>query len=157
MKKKQSLKKFFFLLGTWFVLVLAIIVGSALYDRYKTSEHDGQAVPYIKRVVPELSQWDPAKTKALMAVEIAQTIPDAQFEQAMNLFSKLGSLQEIDDPQFIDVHTGEQAKVGAQTIVEYDVEAEYANGEATINLKLLLRDGLFEVYSFNFSSETLLQ
>jgi hypothetical protein len=40
-ESKQSLKKFFFMLGTWFVVIIAVIGGSILYDRYKTSEFDG--------------------------------------------------------------------------------------------------------------------
>jgi hypothetical protein len=154
---KQSLKKFFFMLVAWLVVIIGVIGGSALYDRYKTSEYDDRAVPYIKEVLPEISKWEPATTKALMTPEVAATIPEEQFAQAMTLFSKLGTLQRIDDPKFLDVHTGEQAEVGDQTIVEYDVDAEYANGDATINLKLLVRNDLFEIYNFNFSSETLLK
>jgi hypothetical protein len=154
---KKSLKKFFFMLGTWFVVVVAVIGGSFLHDRYKTSEFDDRAAPYIKEVIPEISQWDPTRTKTLMPSEVAATISDEKFSQAMNLFSKLGQLQKIDEPKFIDVHTGKQGDIGEQTIVEYDVDAEYANGDATINLKLLFRDGLFEIYNFNFSSEALLK
>jgi hypothetical protein len=156
-EKKQSLKKFFFMLGTWFVVVVCVIGGSILYDQYKTSDYDDRAIPYIKEVLPEISAWDPATTKALMAPEIAATISAEKFSQAMVLFSKLGTLQGIDDPKFIDIHTGDQAEVGAQTIVEYDVDAQYANGDATVNLKLLFRNGLFEIYNFNFSSEALLK
>lgn len=145
------------MLATWLVVIIAVVGGSTLYDRYKTSEYDDRAEPYIRTVIPEISQWDAARTKELMAPEIAATISEEKFVQAMTLFSRLGQLQGIDDPKFIDVHSGEQADLGKQTVVEYDVEAQYANGDATINLKLLFRDGLFEIYNFNFSSETLLK
>ena len=145
------------MLGTWFVVITAVIGGSFLHDRYKTSEFDDRAVPYIKVVVPEISQWNPTKTKALMSSEVAATISEENFTQAMNLFSRLGQLQSIDEPKFIDVHTGKQGDIGEQTIVEYEIDAEYTNGDATINLKLLFRDGLFEIYNFNFSSEALLK
>jgi len=154
---KQSLKKFFFMLATWFVVIIVVIGGSILYDRYKTSEFDDRAVPYIKEVIPEISQWNPIKTKALMASEVAATISEEKFAQAMDLFSRLGSLQSINEPKFIEVHTGEQGDIGTQTIIEYDIDAEYSNGDATINLKLLFRDGLFQIYNFNFSSEALLE
>jgi hypothetical protein len=156
-KTKQPLKKFFFMLGTWLVVIIAVIGGSFVYDQYKTSDFDDRAVPYIKKVVPELSQWNPARTKRLMAPEVAATISEEQFAQAMHLFSRLGSLQNLNEPKFIEVHNGEQGDVGTQTIIEYDIDAEYANGDATINLKLLFRDDLFEIYNFNFSSEALLE
>jgi len=44
-----------------------------------------------------------------------------------------------------------------QTIVEYEVDAKYENGDALLNIKLLERDGSFELYSFNLSSEVLLE
>ena len=157
METKQSLKKFFFLLGTWFVVIIAVIGGSFLYDRYKTSEFDDKAVPYIKEVIPKISQWNPQKTKDLMAPEVAATISEEKFTQAMDLFSKLGQLQSVQEPKFIDEHSGKQKDVGEQTIIEYEVDSKYANGDATINLKLLFRNGLFEIYNFNFSSETLLK
>lgn len=157
METKQSLKKFFFLLGTWFVVIVAVIGGSFLYDRYKTSEFDDRAVPYIKEVIPEISQWNPTKTKALMASEVAADISEEKFAQAMDLFSRLGQLQSVEEPKFIDVHSGKQGDIGEQTIIEYEIDVQYTNGEATINLKLLLRDGLFEIYNFNFSSEALLK
>ena len=157
METKQSLKKFFFLLGTWFVVIVAVIGGSFLYDRYKTSEFDDRAVPYNKEVIPEISQWNPTKTKALMAPEIAATISEEKFAQTMDLFSRLGQLQSVEEPKFIDVHSGKQGDIGEQTIIEYQIDVQYANGEATINLKLLFRDGLFEIYNFNFSSEALLK
>ena len=145
------------MLGTWFVVITVVIGGSILYDQYKTSEFDDRAVPYIKEVIPEISQWNPTKTKSLMASEVAATISDEKFAQAMNLFSRLGSLQSINEPKFIEVHTGKQGDIGTQTIVEYDIDAKYTNGDATINLKLLFRDGLFEIYNFNVSSEALLE
>jgi hypothetical protein len=144
-ESKQSLKKFFFMLGTWFVVIIAVIGGSILYDRYKTSEFD------------EISQWNPTKTKALMASEVAATITEEKFAQAMDLFSRLGQLQSVEEPKFIEVHSGKQGDIGDQTIVEYEIDAKYATGDATINLKLLFRDGLFEIYNFNFSSEALLK
>jgi len=155
--KKQPLKKFFFMLATWLVVIIGVIGGSELYDRYKTSKYDAAAEVYIKDVIPVISQWDPTATKALMVSEVAATISTEQFSQTMNLFSKLGSLQNMDEPRFINVHTGRQGALGEQTIVEYDVDTEYANGDATINLKLLFKEGLFEIYNFNVSSETLLK
>lgn len=145
------------MLATWLVVIVGVIGGSALYDRFKTSEYDAAAEPYIRDVIPKISQWDPAATKALMASEVAATISAEKFAQTMNLFSRLGSLQSTEEPKFIDVHSGQQGALGEQTIVEYDVDAEYANGEATINLKLLFRDSRFEIYNFNVSSESLLK
>jgi hypothetical protein len=91
-----------------------------------------------------------------MVPEIAATIPDDKYTRAMEFFSKLGALQSIEEPEFTKAHVNEETDLGLQTILEYRVDASYANGDAEIDLKLLERDGSFEIYRFNFSSEVLL-
>jgi hypothetical protein len=156
-ESKQSLRKFFLLLLTWLITIIAIFAGSIFYDQQQASEYDVSAVPYLKVIIPEISKWDPATTKSLMATDVATDISEEKFAQAMIWFAKLGSLQSIDDPNFVDVHVGNQTDVGVETIVEYNVDAHYTNGDAIINLKLLVRNGSFEIYNFNFSSEALLK
>ncbi len=90
-----------------------------------------------------------------MAPEISSTIPDEHFAQAMTLFSRLGTLQSMDKEKFKELHENQKTKIGTQTIVEYNIDAKYQNGDAIINLRLLLRDDTFEIYRFNFSSEIL--
>ena len=90
-----------------------------------------------------------------MAPEVSSTIPDENFVQAMTLFSRLGPLQSMDEAKFDELHEDQETKMGTQTIVEYNIDAKYENGDAIINLKLLLRDDAFEIYRFNFSSEIL--
>ena len=157
METKQSLKKFFMLLIIWLVTIVAVIGGSIIYDQYKTSEYDATAAPYLKRIIPELSKWDPETTKGLMAPEVLSSIPEANFVQAMTLFSRLGTLQSIDEAELDEVHDVQESDIGKQTLVEYNVDAKYENGDAVINLKLLPRDGSFEIYRFNISSEILLK
>ena len=141
----------------WLVTILSVFAGSILYDHFKTSEYDAAAEIYIQQVVPELSKWDPAAIKTLLAEEVVATISDENLNKAMTLFSRLGTLQGMDKPKFEDVHRGKQADLGEQTIVEYSVDATYSEGNATINLKLLSRNDAFEIYHFNFSSEALLE
>lgn len=156
MEKKQPLKKFFILMAVWFVTIMAVFAGSTIYDRYKSSEYDAVAGPYLQKIIPELSKWDPAITRGLMAAEVSSTIPEENFTQAMTLFSRLGTLQSLGEPSFDQVDQLATDK-GTLPIVIYDIDAKYANADAVINLKLLFRDGIFEIYRFNFSSELLLE
>lgn len=155
MVKKQSLKKFFMLMIIWFVTIMAVFAGSALYDRYQASEYEAMAGPYIREIIPEISKWDPATTRALMAPEVSATIPEEDFTQALALFSRLGALQSMADPKFDQVHQDLQTDIGKQTIVVYDIDAKYENGDAVINLKLIDKGDSLEIYRFGFSSEIL--
>jgi len=136
--------------------MIIIISGSIFYKKYQGSEYDKLAIPYIQSTIPVISSWDPVATKALMVPEIAATIPDDKYARAMDFFSQLGALQSLEEPEFTKAHVDEETDLGQQTILEYKVNASYANGDAEIDLKLLERDGSFEIYRFNFSSEALL-
>jgi hypothetical protein len=155
--KKQPLKKFFILMAIWFVTIMSVFAGSVLYDQYQASEYDAIAGPYIRGIIPEISKWDPVITKALMAPEVSATIPDENFAQAMAWFSRLGALQSMEAPKFDQVQQNLNTDIGIRTIVVYNIDAKYENGDAVIKLKLFDKGESLEIYRFDFSSETLLE
>ena len=69
MKKKLDFKIFAMLLAGWFVVMVSVVIGVYVYKHKQAAEYDVLAVPYIKQVVPKLSQWDPGTTRELMAPE----------------------------------------------------------------------------------------
>lgn len=148
--------KYFALIAFWLVSMLIIVGGSIFYKKFQGAEYDRLAIPYLKSVIPQISQWDPVKTKALMVPEIAATIPDDKFARAMEFFSQLGTFQGMDEPGFEKAFIDQETDLGTQTIIEYNVDTRYQQGDAEINFKLLERDGRFQIYRFNFSSEVLL-
>ena len=150
------MKKYFVLIALWAVSIATAIGGLEIYRSYQGSEFDQTAIPYIKSVIPELSKWEPATAKALMTPDIAATIPEEKFARAMHLFSKLGTLQSLDKPVFRQAHIDQETDIGKQTIVEYQVDAQYQNDEAEIFLTLVKKGDSFEIYRFNFSAEILL-
>jgi hypothetical protein len=154
-KKTQNMKKFFIMLAFWFVTIISVVVGSKLYIEHQGKELSVTAVPYIKQVIPEVSKWDPAITRGLMAAEVLETIPDDRFVRAMTWFSKLGDLKSMEEPVFKKLHSEEETEIGVQTIIEYDINAKYENGDALISLKLLDRGGVYDIYRFNLSSSLL--
>ena len=157
MESKKSLRTFFILVIIWFVTIAAVIIGSIVYDRYQASEYTDTAAPYVKQIIPIVSKWDPAAIRALMVPEVSAEISEDKFAETMVWFAKLGALQSMEEPEFQEVDTGGKTVIGMQTIVEYEVDAKYENGDALLNIKLLERDGSFELYSFNLSSEVLLE
>ncbi len=157
MESKKSLRKFYTLLILWFVTIVSVVIGSIAYNYYQGSEYSDTAVPYIKQVIPIVSEWEPAAIRELMVPEVSAEISEDKFAQTMVWFAKLGALKSIEEPEFQEVDTGGKTVIGMQTIVEYEVDAKYENGEALLNIKLLERNGSFELYSFNLSSEILLE
>ena len=150
------MKKYFVLIALWVVSIAAAVGGLEIYRSYQGVEFDKTAIPYIREVIPKISKWNPETARALMNQEISATIPDEKFTRAMRYFSKLGTLQGIDKPEFQEAHVDQETDIGKQTIVEYKIAAQYENDEAEIVLQLVEKGDTFEIYRFNFSSELLL-
>jgi hypothetical protein len=156
-EKKTSYKFFFILIASWLVIIATVGVGSIVYNHYQGSKYEDNAVPYIKQIIPVVSKWKPTAIRALMVPEVSTEISEDKFTETMTWFSKLGALQSFQEPAFQEVDTGAKTVIGMQTIVEYEIDAKYENGDALINIKLLDRGGSLELYSVNLSSETLLE
>lgn len=153
---KLSLKPYLTMIAFWAIGILAII-GTSIYLKYQEGvDYDQLAVPYIEKALPEISKWDPVKTKTLMSPEIAATIPQDKFDRAMTFFSQLGTLQSMEKPAFNKAFVDQKTDIGIQTLVEYDVKAQYEHGDAEVNLKLLQKGDSYQIYSFNFRSEKLM-
>lgn len=153
MKKKLNLKVFVILMVTWLLTMVSVVAGVYIYKHKQASDYDDLAVPYIKQVIPVLSQWDPESTRQLMAPEALEGISEEMFTQVLAVFSRMGELQSIEDPSFEKVYSEEETEI--DTVIAYSTDAKYANGDAVIAIQLLLRDGSFEVFRFNLSSNTL--
>ena len=153
---KLTPKKYLTLVAFWLVGIISVICASIYSKQHEGDEYAAVAIPYIQEAIAEISLWDPAKAKALMAPEVASTIPDEKFVRAMDFFSQLGTLQSMEEPNFQTAFVDQETDIGKQTILEYDVETLYEHGEAEINLKLLKRGDGYEIYRFNFMSEKLM-
>ena len=54
------------------------------YGYYQSSQYDGTVIPYIQKVLPELSTWDPEVVKQYMAPEVLGTVTDKNGNPVIN-------------------------------------------------------------------------
>ncbi|MBE0502442.1 MAG: hypothetical protein IBX47_13515 [Desulfuromonadales bacterium] len=155
--KPHNLKKFFIMIAVWLLTIVSITVGIKLYEKQEGAAYSDKAQPYIEQVIADLSKWDPEITRRLIAPEVLETIPEERVVRVMTLSAKLGELQSMEEPVFKKLYLDEPIDIGIETVLEYDVKAKYANGDAMIALKLLDRDGIFKLYRFHISSDLLVE
>ena len=142
------------------ILLSGLIVLFALlaaYTFYKQSEYSETAVPYIKKAIPIISEWNPENSKPLFVASTFDNVSDEDFSKLFKWFSKLGALKSMDEPQFAQVSSSDTAREGANTIVTYGVVAHYENGDAQITIRLLDLGNSFEIYQFNLNSKALIE
>ena len=129
----------------------------AAYTGYKQSEYKETAVPYINKVIPVISEWDAEKAKPFFVPSTFDNVSKDDFEKLFRWFSKLGSFQSMEEPEFNQVLSGATIREGASTIVTYTVLTHYENGDAQITIRLLDLGKSFEVYHFNVNSTAFIE
>jgi len=136
-------------------LGLLIVGGFKYYSGQKEIQYVDTAVPYVKQVIPELSKWDPVVAKQYMATAFMEKTSEENFARIINALSRIGALQEMAEPSFEEIYSGNTPGGELQTIISYTVKARYETGDAKITLALLDLGGEFKVYRFNVESEAL--
>ncbi len=151
---RKELKKFIM-----YVIFVFVTGFSAFfyYGYYQSSQYDDSVIPYIQKVLPELSTWDTEIVKQYMAPEVLQTVTTENLQDIMKALAQIGELQSIDKMKFKKKATGRADDLVQQPVITYIVNAHYSTGEATVTLSLLDKGGVYEVYHFNFESEALFQ
>lgn len=150
-------KKILKWLGIILLGIILLFILVAAYTGYKQSEYKETAVPYIKEVIPAISEWDTEKAKPFFVPSTFDNVSQEEFEKLFRWFSKLGRLQSIEKPEFNQIHSGATVREGANTIVTYTVLAHYENGDAQITIRLLDLGDTFEIYHFNVNSTALIE
>ncbi len=136
-------------------LGLLIVGGFNYYSGQMETQYLTTAVPYVKLVIPELSKWEPAIAQKYMSAEFMRKTSPANFAKIITAMSRLGALQEMAEPDFEEIYSGDTPDGEKQTIISYTIKAKYATGEATITMALLDHGEKFKVYRFNVESEAL--
>ena len=156
-KKSLMLKKILKFFGIFLLGLILLFTLVAVYTGYKQSQYKESAVPYIKEVIPAISEWNAEKAKQFFVPSTFDNVSEEEFEKLFCWFSKLGRLQSIEEPEFNQVYSGATVQEGANTIVTYTVLAHYENGDAQIIIRLLDLGDSFEVYHFNINSKALIE
>lgn len=149
------IKKILITVGGLTCLGLFIVGGFKYFSDQKEAQYVTTAVPYVKQVIPELSKWDPVIVQKYMSAKFMQKTSEEKFARIINALSRIGALQEMDEPIFEEIYSGDTPEGNKQTIISYTIKARYDTGDAKITLALLDTAGAFSVYHFNVESEAL--
>lgn len=144
---KRKLAILFISLAT---IAATIIGGFHYYSAQKEAQYKQTAVPYVKRVIPELSKWDPEITRKYLSAQAKEKYSDDVFNRTIEALSAIGTLQEMGEPQFEEIYSSNR-----ETVISYTVKTKYSKGDAIFTLSLLDSDGNIEVDTFYVQSQAL--
>lgn len=149
------MKKILGILGAVAFVAVVVFVSVKVYTKHQADQYKDTAVPYVKMVIPEISKWESEKIKEYMSQESLKGTAEEKIDKITEWLSRLGSLTAMKEPKFSSVYTGIVTSDDIQTIITYEIEAEYENGDAVITIGLLDDGGSFQVNNFNINSKAL--
>jgi hypothetical protein len=151
------LKKFFTILGGIFaaMIVILIIVIAIAIPRTLKLEHSGAA--YIQVAVPKIAKhWNPRELTERASPGLLSSLGHhKQVDRLFVLFRRLGALRHLGKPKG-SVYTGYFPGSGDATVGNYTVQAEFANGAATIDIQLYRTGGSWQINGFHINSNVFL-
>ena len=140
----------------YFIFVIIVTISSYfIYSYMLTSEYADTAIPYMEKVLPQISTWDAEIVKQYMAPEVLANVTDKNLQELMAALSVIGTLESVGEYSFENKVSGDDDQLGAATVITYEIDAQYSSGEAIVTLRLLVRGDSYEVYHFNFQSQAL--
>ncbi|WP_020674735.1 hypothetical protein [Geopsychrobacter electrodiphilus] len=143
-------KKIFIMICVLASVAITIIASFHYYSAQKEKQYATTAVPYLLRVIPELSKWDPAVAQKYMSATFMQKTSAAKLASALKALSRVGELQDLGKPHFEEVFSDKD-----RLVVSYTVAARYSTGDAEITIAILDLNDAFSVYRFNIRSKAL--
>lgn len=132
----------------------AVFFGVQIDKRSKAAKYEETAVPYVKRVVPEISKWDLGVIREYMPPEALEGTTEERMAKIVDYLARLGELETMGEPVFTSVVVRTMPE-GEKRTVNYTVDVEYANGAGVMTIGLLETNGSFQVHNFHVSSEAL--
>ena len=151
------LKKFLIGAGAFASLITIGYVGIGAYKNHEAAQYNDTAIPYIKSAIPEISKWDKDIFYNYLSSEAKENIDKDDMANIFIVFSKMGSLISYEDPEFSKSDSYAPASGETKTIVTYNVDAKYENGDATLTFTLVGVNEKVELHHFNLRSIALLQ
>lgn len=149
-------RKILNIVGLVFFTIVFIFVGIAVWTQNQSMEYGETAVPYIKKIVPEISTWKPEILREHMLEDLSNDISLEELSRMTKFLSKVGALRSMSEPMFHSVETSAGINNESIKLVSYQVLAQYENGEAMIHVTLIDKGDFFKVYAFNLDSDALL-
>ena len=151
------IKKLLVLFGGVLTCVIIILIGLNVYTGRQAALYDDKAVPYIKAAIPEISKWDKDIFYSYLSSEAKKKIDQDNLVKIFEVFKKMGPLVSHEEPEFERSQPFGSVKGEEKTLVVYNVDATYENGDALLTFTLVDGNDTLKLQYFNLQSEALVK
>lgn len=151
------MKKILIAFGILFLVLIIVGGGLISYFVYQGSKLDASSKAYVDENVPKIvSGWSAQNLIDRASPELLRAVTPIDAAKLFQKLSSLGSLRKYQGSkgQATFSYTSQDGKVISAS---YVAKADFAKGEAEINLKLIQHNGSWQVLSFYVNSPIFLK
>ena len=150
-------KKFLKVLGSFFLVLIIIFTCVFVWFGINSSKYTEEAKPYLDSNIPVALNWDFEQLKPLLTADSLEAFETERGQKVYKMFSKLGALQSLEEPQFLNAKTGVTTQSGAFDIVNFSMLAHFESGDAQVSVTLALVDDGYKIHYLHINSDAFLE
>lgn len=151
------LKKLLKILGSFFLVLLVVLVGVSIWFGINSSKNTDIARPYFDTHLPAIVSWDYQQLEPLLTPSMQEQLTSDQGKKLLRLFSRLGALQSYEQLQYVGASSGVSPDQGSVDLSRFTLLGHFEAGKARINVVLTRSDDQYLVHSLNIQSDVLLE
>lgn len=160
-KKKSVFLKALLIVCSVFGVLLLLIVALLIWVGVKTNsmyqEFDGKAEPFVEDFLQSQNPWSFEQAKPQLSELWLESVEETESIQLFEYFNNLGSLSSIVDFKWQGCSTFAQSGEGSVDRCDYLVLAHYREGDAQVNIGLVLEEGGPKIIQLQINSNAFLK
>jgi hypothetical protein len=149
-------KKLLKILGSFFLVIIVIFIGVAIWFSFTSSKYTEAAQPFLETNMPSAVSWDFEQLRPLLTPESLKEFETERGQKIYKMFSKLGALKSFEQPQFLSAKTGVSVGVGAYDIVVFSMPGHFEAGDAQISVTLASSEDSYLIHYIQVNSDVFL-
>ena len=149
-------KKFLKIVGSFFLVLIALLIGIGVWFGVSSSKYTEVAKPYLEKNMPIVASWDFEKFKPLLTPKALKEFENERGQKIYKVFSKLGKLEFFEEPSFLSAKTGATVGGGAFDTVKFSMMGYFEAGSALFTVTLAEVDGSYLIQYIGIDSDVFL-
>ncbi len=145
------------IIGAFFLVLIVIVLCAAIWVAISASEYTESAKPYLEKNIPAIVSWDFEKLRPLLSEEALKNFETERGQKVYRMFSKLGRLVSLEEPQFVSSKSGVTFEEGSFDIVNFSILGHFEAGDALLTISLAQEDEAYSIYYININSDVFLE
>jgi hypothetical protein len=150
-------KKFLKIIGSFFLVLVALLIGTGIWFGISSSKYTEVAKPYLEKNMPIVASWDFEKFKPLLTPNALKEFENERGQKIYKVFSKLGKLQSFEEPNFLNAKTGATVGDGAFDTVRFSMLGHFETGDAVFTVTLAEIDESYFIQYIGVDSDVFLE